>query len=230
MEQAASKPPLMRRPLNRRKLLGMTASAGVGAVGMAAIGPALASSAKSNTDRDELHVTMRKLWEDHVVWTRMVIVSAIAGSPDLAAATQRLLSNQDDIGDSVVPYLGFDAGAALAELLREHITVAATILGAAKAGDGAALDAALADWYVNADEIAGLLHGANPRAWPIEAMKMMMREHLDLTLAEATARLTGDWDADVLAYDRVHDAILLMADMIADGLLNRSGHGGRDTH
>ena len=72
--------------------------------------------------------------------------------------------------------------------------------------------------------------GANPRAWPLEHMTMMMREHLDLTLAEATARLNGDWDADVVAYDRVHDAILLMADMIADGLLTSSGRHGRGSH
>ena len=226
MEQTSSKPPLLQTPLNRRRLLALSASAGAGAVGMVAIGPVLTSSAKGKADRDPLHVTMRKLWEDHVVWTRMVIVSAIAGSPDLDAATQRLLVNQDDIGDAIVPYLGFEAGAGLAELLRGHIVIAAEILGAATAGDSDTFGAALADWYINADEIATFLHGANPREWPIEHMKMMMREHLDLTLAEATARLTGDWDADVRAYDQVHDAILLMADMIADGLLKLRGHGG----
>jgi hypothetical protein len=173
---------------------------------------------------------MARLWEDHVVWTRMVIVSAIAGSPDLDAATQRLLSNQDDIGDAIVPYFGVEAGATLAELLREHIVVAATILRAAKAGDDDGLNEALTGWYVNGDEIADFLHRAKPRSWPLGHMQAMMREHLDLTLTEATARLTEDWAADVAAYDRVHDAILLMADMLADGLTDRSGHRGRDSH
>ncbi|MGH9175636.1 MAG: hypothetical protein ACRD1H_14820, partial [Vicinamibacterales bacterium] len=141
----------------------------------------------------------------------------------------RLLSNQDDIGNAIVPFFGADAGASLTALLREHILIAAAILTAAKAGDDAGLNSALADWYANADEIAAFLHGANPRAWPLGEMTRMMREHLDLTLAEAVARLQGDWDADVVAYDRVHDAILLMADMLSDGLLNDTGHG-RGTH
>jgi hypothetical protein len=224
MDQSSSKPPLMSTPMTRRTLLALTAGAGVGAVGIATLGPILPTEAASRADRDRLHDTMRKLWEDHVVWTRMVIVSAIAGSPDLDAATQRLLANQDDIGDAVVPFLGFDAGAGLAELLREHILIAATILVAAKSGDTDALNAAIADWYTNADQIATFLHEANPRSWPFEHMKSMMSEHLDLTLAEATARLTGDWEADVAAYDRVHDAILVMADMLSDGLLKLSGH------
>jgi len=224
MEQASSRPPLMQTPLNRRRLLALTASAGAGAAGAAALGPLLTTEAASRHERDAVHVRMRKLWEDHVVWTRMVIVSAIAGTPDLDAATQRLLANQDDIGDAIVPYFGFDAGARLTELLREHILIAATILGAAKAGDSDGLNAALAAWYVNSDEIAAFLHRANPRSWPLGHMKAMMREHLDLTLAEATARLTGDWAADVAAYDQVHDAILLMSDMIADGLLKQRGH------
>lgn len=235
MDQVSSKSPLMSALLNRRRLLVITAGVGAGAVGAAALGPTLtaASSSRgefSRGERDDLHTTMRKLWEDHVVWTRMVIVSALAGSPDLDAATQRLLSNQDDIGNAVVPYLGGEAGAGLAALLREHIVIAAAILGAAKAGDSDGLNAALTDWYVNGDEIAGFLHSANPREWPIEHMQTMMREHLDLTLAEATARLNGDWEADVAAYDRVHDAILLMADMIADGLLRLPGRGRHGSH
>lgn len=230
MDQVSSKSPLMSAPLNRRRLLVITAGVGAGAVGAAALGPVLTAASSSRGERGELHATMRKLWEDHVVWTRMVIVSALAGSPDLDAATQRLLSNQDDIGNAVVPYLGVEAGAGLAALLREHIVIAAAILGAAKAGDSDGLNAALTDWYVNADEIAGFLHSANPRAWPIEHMQTMMREHLDLTLAEATARLNGDWEADVAAYDRVHDAILLMADMIADGLLRLPGRGRHGSH
>jgi hypothetical protein len=230
MERRSSTPPLMHAPLNRRRLLALTAAAGAGVVGAATIGPLLTTEAAGRDERDAVRITMRKLWEDHVVWTRMVIVSAIAGSPDLDAATQRLLSNQDDIGDAIVPYFGFEAGAALAALLREHIIIAATILGAAKAGDDDGLNEALASWYVNGDEIAAFLHRANPRAWPLGHMQVMMREHLDLTLAEATARLTEDWAADVAAYDRVHDAILLMADMLADGLTDRSGHRGRDSH
>src|SRR5262245_52132405 len=71
---------------------------------------------------------MRRLWEDHIVWTRQVIVSFIAGMPDLDAALNRLLRNQDDIGDAIKPFYGDAAGESLSALLRQHIVIAADVL------------------------------------------------------------------------------------------------------
>jgi hypothetical protein len=164
---------------------------------------------------------MRKLWEDHVTWTRMVIVSVAADLPDRQAAVGRLLANQDDLGDAIKPYYGDAAGERLAELLREHIVIAADVLAAAKAGDSDALNAALERWYDNGNEIAAFLNAANPRNWPLEAMRAMLREHLDLTTNEAVARLGGDWDADVRAYDRAHEQVLEMADMLSEGIVDQ---------
>ena len=85
--------------------------------------------------------------------------------------------------------------------------------------DAAGLEAALDRWYANADDIASFLAAANPANWPFEAMSGHMRGHLDLTLAEAVARLTGDYAADIGAYDQVHDQILHMADMLSAGII-----------
>lgn len=101
-----------------------------------------------------LRQTMRKLWEDHVTWTRLVIVSAAANHPDLDATTRRLLKNQVDIGDAIKPFYGEASGNSLAALLRDHILGAAEILAAAKANDPARLEAAKQAWYANGDEIA----------------------------------------------------------------------------
>lgn len=161
---------------------------------------------------------MRELWEDHVVWTRQVIVALIAGTPDADAAVARLLRNQSDIGNAIVPLYGEAAGEQLTALLREHIIVAGTLLTAAKAGDTAAFEAANADWYRNGDDIARFLAGANPN-WPLADMQAAMTAHLDTTLAEAVARLNGNWEADVEAYDAVHQHILHMADVLSDGII-----------
>ena len=163
----------------------------------------------------------RKLWEDHVTWTRLAIISLVDGLPDSEASVGRLLQNQADIGDSIKPFYGDAAGDQLTALLNEHITTAAEIIIAAKAGDTAAVDEASARWYANADEIAAFLNAANPQQWPLDHMKQMMREHLDLTLAEAVARLTADYGADVAAYDAIHVQILGMADMLSLGIINQ---------
>jgi hypothetical protein len=135
------------------------------------------------------HDEMRRLWEDHITWTRLFIVSASADLPDTSATTQRLLRNQDDIGDAIKPFYGRAAGERLTALLREHIVVAADLLAAAKVGDQAAVERHSRAWYRNANQIGDFLHDANPRHWPRREMRAMMREHLDLTLAEAVAHL-----------------------------------------
>jgi hypothetical protein len=165
--------------------------------------------------------TMDKLWEDHITWTRMVIVDFAAGLPDLKFAERRLLRNQADIGNAIKPYYGAAAGAKLTQLLRTHILEAVPVLEAAKAGNRAQLAAALRAWSANAHEIAAFLAAANPSQWPLPMMEEMMKRHLALTTDEAAARLQGHWAADIAAYDRVHGEILEMADMLATGIIDQ---------
>jgi hypothetical protein len=168
-----------------------------------------------------LSAAIAKLWEDHIVWTRMVIVDFAAGLPDLKTAEARLLRNQTDIGNAIKPYYGAVAGNELTRLLRTHILEAVPVLVAAKGGDKAGLEKALAAWYANAGQIAAFLTKANPHAWPLSMTSSMMKRHLQLTTNEAVARLQGHWAADVAAYDQVHLEILQMAAMLSNGIVEQ---------
>jgi hypothetical protein len=163
---------------------------------------------------------MRVLWEDHITWTRLAIISLTSGSPDTQATIGRLLQNQTDIGNAVKPFYGRAAGEELTKLLRGHILIAADLIAAAKAGDQTALAGAQARWQQNADDIAMLLSSANPN-WKRAALKAMLAQHLKLTTEEAVARLQGDWGADIAAYDRVHRHALGMADALSAGLIKQ---------
>jgi hypothetical protein len=164
---------------------------------------------------------MRKLWEDHITWTRVFIISAAADLPDKDAATQRLLQNQVDIGNAIKPFYGAAAGDQLTALLKDHILISADVVAAAKANDQAKLADANKRWFANADQIADFLSKANPKNWPAAEMRTMMHDHLKLTTDEAVARLHGDWAADIAAYDKVHEQILRMADMLSAGIVNQ---------
>jgi hypothetical protein len=188
---------------------------------LAVIAPVTTAQARAKMDAQEFHDTMRKLWEDHITWTRLVIVGVFEDSPGLDASVQRLLQNQVDIGNAIKPFYGEDAGNQLTALLTDHILIAAEILQAAKAGDTAALDDAIERWYANANQIARFLHRLNPQHWPLKEMRAMMREHLDLTLEEAVAYLNGDYEASVAAYDAVHLQALEMADMLSEGIIKQ---------
>ena len=168
-----------------------------------------------------LRRTMDRLWEEHVAWTRLAIISLTTNAPDTKATVARLLRNQTDIGNAVKPFYGAAAGKQLTALLREHILIAADLIAVAQKGDGGGVSAQQARWTKNADEIAALLANANPRFWKLGAMKAMMHDHLRLTTDEVVARLKGDWAADVRAYDRVEQEILHMSEMLADGLVGQ---------
>jgi hypothetical protein len=176
---------------------------------------------KPNSSKSEqLRMAMHKLWEDHIVWTRNVILNIMDDLPGTDQAVSRLLKNQDDIGNAVKPFYGEAGGKELTHLLRAHITTAADLLKAAKTGNNSAFDAANKKWSANADEISDFLSKANPN-WKLNDMKKMMHDHLTLTTDEAVARLKKDYAADVKAYDKVHDEILMMADMLTDGIIKQ---------
>jgi hypothetical protein len=215
-------------PARARAVVAAAAAGGALAIAAAASAPAehahhhaavTAAAAPQTAQAARFHDGMRKLWEDHITWTRLAIVSFAGGLPDLPATQARLLRNQSDIAAAIRPYYGQAASRRLRALLREHITGAVALLQAAKANDTAALGTARTAWYANANEIADFLSAANPRNWPRAEMRSMMKEHLDLTLKEAVDRLTGRFDADVRDYDAVHRAILEMADMLSDGIV-----------
>jgi hypothetical protein len=166
-----------------------------------------------------VHDAMRKLWEEHVLWTRLFIVSDVAGLPDLQATTARLLANQTDIGNAIKPFYGSANGDELTTLLMQHILQAAQILADAKAGNSTALAQDEQAWYANANQIASFLHSLNPENWPLAALQAMMRQHLNLTLTEAVDQLQGNYAASVAEFDAVENEILGMADTLSNGII-----------
>ena len=184
----------------------------------------------------ELYTAMRSLWEEHVSWTRMFILSNVGDSRNRDATTARLMQNQTDIGDAIKPAYGESAGNRLTSLLKEHISLASDVVTAAKQGDATRAADKKRDAHQNADQIADFLYNANPNNWNRTHLRDMMREHLDLTFAEAEAEINGDYFKSVRTYDEVQTQILAMADMLSEGIVRQfpetypgGANGGNDT-
>ncbi|HZJ34261.1 MAG TPA: hypothetical protein VFD21_21995 [Vicinamibacterales bacterium] len=178
------------------------------------------SLATHNEAATALKQDMRKLWTDHVVWTRDYIVAATLNQPDAPAALNRLMKNQDDIGNAMAKFYGAAAGRQLTTLLKDHIAIAGDIVKAAMGGDKAGQKAADDKWHQNAIQISDFLSKANPN-WPRATLLEMMNTHLSTTAAELGARLSKDWEGDVKAFDAVYDHILHMADALSDGIIKQ---------
>ena len=67
-------------------------------------------------------------------WTRLAIISVAGGVPDLGPTVDRLMRNQDDIGNAIKPICGAAAGDKLTALPKEHTAITADLLVAAKGG------------------------------------------------------------------------------------------------
>jgi hypothetical protein len=207
------------------------------------LGMAQSSQAESNRDRSvaaadgphamtarahplnarelRLHDQMRKLWEAHVTWTRLAIVTFADGSAGFDATARRLLRNQVDIGDAFGAFYGKRKGHHLTALLHDHITIAVEILRAAEAGDDQAVADARKRWYANARDVADFVSSLDRHVWPRKEMRSMMKIHLDQTLAEAVDELTGHYHAGVREYGAIERHMLEMADMLSNGLIQQ---------
>lgn len=161
---------------------------------------------------------MRLLWEQHVAWTRMAITSLVFGLPDTDVVLARLLQNPTDMGNALKPFYGESIANAYANLIKEHLLIAADLVKAAKAGDTNAVAAAEKKWFANADQIVEFLARINPY-FPKEAFRQMFYSHLALVKAEAVSMLNKDYKMSVQLYDRIEREALMMADMISNAIL-----------
>jgi DNA-binding FadR family transcriptional regulator len=164
-----------------------------------------------------LRENMRKLWSDHVIWTRQYIVAAVAGDSSAPVALSRLMRNQEDLGNAVKPFYGDTAGAKLTALLEEHISIAGELVAAAKAADAAKQADADRRWHGNAADIASFLATANPN-WSRDTLLGMLNQHLALTTREATDRLRHNWTDDQATFDKIYSQALEMADALSAGI------------
>lgn len=161
---------------------------------------------------------MHGLWADHMQWTYNT-VDAFFNNPDgVQAQLGRLLHNQQDIGAAIVPYYGQAAGDSLASLLTTHINQSVPVLTAAKSGDTAALNAALKDWYANANDVAMFLSTANPQHWDKMELAHMMEHHIETTTVYAADLLKKDYPNAVAHYDEAYTHMMELAEQLAQGI------------
>lgn len=190
-------------------------------------GPRGMAMGHGGPDSAQLDKTMRKLWQDHMLYTRNYIISALGNVADTQAVTRRLMQNQEEIGDSIKPYYGDEAATKLTTLLKKHIELAAQVVQAARSSDPSNLQGTQQQWSANGKEIADFLAAANPN-WQQAEMEKMMQTHLDLLTQEVTARLKQDWDADIRAEDENHKHMLMFADTLAQGIAKQFPDKVRD--
>lgn len=161
---------------------------------------------------------MRSLWEEHVAWTRMAIISLTFNLPDIEFVLKRLLKNATDMGNMIRRLYGDTVAKTYSTLIQEHLLIAADLVKAAIAGDEKAANEAERKWFENADQIATFLYSVNPFLTE-EAVREMFYTHLRLTKEEAVSMINKDYQKDIDVYDEIEKQARQMADMISDAMV-----------
>jgi len=168
----------------------------------------------------DLRNVIRKLWEQHIVWTRMTLISMIKDLPDVDFVTNRLLQNPIDFKNVLKKFYGDDIASKFSDSFKNHLVIAAELVKAAKAGYSKEAADAEKRWYANADEIANFLSRINPY-WSEEYWRTMLYEHLKMTKSEAVNILTNNYEKGITDYDEIENQALKMADVMADGIIKQ---------
>jgi hypothetical protein len=163
---------------------------------------------------------MRFVWEQHVYWTRMLLISIAERLKDENDTTERLLRNPRDIADIYAEYYGKETADAIAGLLTEHLMIGKSLITALRDKNTADAETLTKRWYINADKMADALASINPN-YDRGELRDMLHTHLDLTAQEVAMRLAGDYKADIDAFDKVEKEAISMADYLAVGIINQ---------
>ena len=163
---------------------------------------------------------MNLVWEQHIMWTRMLLISIAENLKDLEATQTRLLRNPKDIADVFRPYYGNNIASEIQRLLTEHLAIGKDLIVSLKNKNQEQANALSTKWYQNTDQMAEAFSSINP-FYPREEVRRMLYEHLRLTSEEVNARLRGDYTADINAYDMVQKEILRMSHFFVNGIVRQ---------
>lgn len=163
---------------------------------------------------------MNLAWIEHILWTRMLLISIAENLNDLDATESRLLKNPKDIANIFRKYYGVNIANTIEKLLTEHLTIGKNLIVALKNGNQKLAQELNTKWYKNADDMAEAFSSINP-FYPKEEIRHMLYEHLRLTTDEVSNRLKKDYAADIRAYDMVQKEIIKMSEFFVNGIVKQ---------
>jgi hypothetical protein len=159
--------------------------------------------------------TLRKLWTDHAVYTKFVVLDLIEKLPNTDADTQRLLQNQEEIGKYIGTIIGDSNGLLLANLLKEHVNFGVTCI-LSLTQNSKVFAVCKQNLLHNSDEIGKFLHQIRPERRTEKELCDMFLEHNQCFLDMTVSQYQHDSSMVVKVFDAYYVHMLLVSDTIYD--------------
>lgn len=171
-------------------------------------------------NRQDIINKIRKLWSQHVYWTRFFIISTAEELQDLKYVTDRSLENPGDFAKVLRMFYGDKKANEFKKLLTEHLQIAGELVNADKDKNTVKADGLRKKWYANADDIAEFLSVINPH-WNRQKWHDMMYSHLNMTEKEAGFRFQKEYPKDIEMFESIEKEALEMGDYMASGIMRQ---------
>ncbi|MGN0614327.1 MAG: acetylglutamate kinase [Porcipelethomonas sp.] len=175
---------------------------------------------RCNCNQTKIRNEMRKLWSQHVYWTRMFIISTVEKLNDLSFVTDRLLENPSDFSMALKMFYDAKTADRFGKLLTDHLKTGGDLVSALNMRKTEKADALRDQWYMNADEISCFLSSVNPN-WCEKNWKDMMHRHLSMTEKEAGFRISKNYPKDIDTFNAIEKEALEMADNMPSGIIRQ---------
>jgi len=176
-----------------------------------------------NTKQIELIKFMDLAWLEHIFYTRLLLISVTENLTDLEKIKTRLLENPKDIAKIFQRYYENSAAQLIENLLTEHLIICYNLIVSLKNKNQKVADDLNKKWYKNADYMVDEFSRLNPFFLKKE-LRQLLYNHLNLTDDEVTARLNGNYTADIKTYDMLQEETLKMSEFFANGIFMQFPH------
>jgi hypothetical protein len=167
-------------------------------------------------------VDFRRLWVDFSIWMRSMLISVFSNHGNLSAVINRLYSVVPmNFHNTLSVFYGPELSEHFLSLIAKFIQIAWRLAEAEKIGDTATASASIIEWYNNAEEIATFLARLNPY-WDQDHWKKLLYLYIRMTIEQMKAMAKGDYERDIVVFDRTVHQALLLASYMARGIIARS--------
>lgn len=168
----------------------------------------------------ELMNDMRLVWSQHVYWSRMYLISLAEQLKDQNDVANRLLQNPGDIANIFARFYSDQTANMIERLLTEHLQIGAKLIVALRDGQTEEAEQLKYQWHENANQMAVAFNRINPY-YKYEDLHDMLDKHLELTTQEVVMRLSGNYPADIEAFNKVEQEAMEMADYFTAGIMKQ---------
>jgi hypothetical protein len=160
-----------------------------------------------NAKRRAFNENLIKLWVQHLIYTRLVVMAFLSGSPELTDLSNRLMQNQKDIGQLMGTVFGKNVGDAITNVLTKHIQITVQVLTAVKSNDKINQDTTIKAFYQNADDIGKYLD----QLYRTNIFRQHLKMHIQLLIQNVVDYANKDYAADIKSFDNYVNAGVKMA-------------------